>query len=220
MSVAVFGLAATPPPQTPFPPAVPPRYNPRSWRPPLALDRKMSRLLFALVLAVSSCPALASEPPPTTATRYIAKVSFLKVDGGKQLSLNTEVIGTKGTPLKTALGGKDGLTLTLDMHDLPNTMPTQYVAQFKLVEIGKDGKENVLSAPALVTTVGRPAKIMVGQEKGDRIEVDLVVREISGASSAASGHPNKSPSQIIVGGVTPRIIIQEEEEEKLGVVSP
>jgi hypothetical protein len=122
------------------------------------------------------------------------------------MAVNTEVTGTKGTPLKTVLGGKDGLTLRLEMKDVPNAKPSQYLAQFKLT----NGRQ-VLSAPALVTTVGKPAKLMVGQEKGDRIEVDLVVREIAAASSAVSA------SQIIMGGVTPRTIIQEEEEEKLGV---
>jgi len=182
----------------------------------------MPRLLPVVILLGSCCPAFASEPPsPATVAQYTAKVEFLRVGGGKEIvAVNTDITGTKGKPTKAVLAGKDGLALTLDMRDLPGSSPTQYLAQFKLTEIGKNGKENLLSAPALVTTVGRPAKLMVGQEKGDRIEVDLVVRETAAASTASSDHPNKPPSQIIMGGVTPRIIIQEEEEEKLRVPAP
>ena len=173
----------------------------------------MPRLLIVALLFGSCGPILAAEPSSVAPARYSAKVKFLRVDGGKQIiAVDTEVTGTKGKLLKTALAGKDGLTLTLDMQDLPGSTPTQYLAQFKLT-----GKGRVWAEPKLVIVVGRPAKLMVGHEKGDRIEVELVVRDIAAASSAASGHPNKSPSQIIMGGVTPRIIIQEEEEEKLGV---
>ena len=42
----------------------------------------------------------------------------------------------------------------------------------------------MLSAPTIMTTADTPAKLMVGQEKGDRIEVDLTVREVVSAASS------------------------------------
>ena len=166
----------------------------------------MPRLAAALIL-FGCCHVAASDTPPPTAARYVAKVKFMRVDGGKQIvTVETEVTGTKGTPLKADLSGEDGLILKLEMRDLPSGQPTQYLAQFRLT----NGRQ-VLSAPTLVTTTGRPAKLTVGQEKGDRIEVDLVVGEIGAASSAASGQVG------FVSCGSPRIIIQGEEEEKLPV---
>jgi hypothetical protein len=37
--------------------------------------------------------------------------------------------------------------------------------------------QKVLAEPALVTVVGRPAKFVSGAEVGDRIEIDLTVKE-------------------------------------------
>ncbi|MGA2256805.1 MAG: hypothetical protein ABSG53_19315 [Thermoguttaceae bacterium] len=170
----------------------------------------MARLFFACLLIGSSCHAAAAESAPsTTALRYVVKVKFLRVEDGKQIiAVDTEVSGTKGTPLKTNLGGKNGLVLKLDMRDVPGGSPPKYVARLKLVE-SKKGKENVLSAPTIMTTAGTPAKLMVGQEKGDRIEVELTVREVVSAASSLG----TSRMQI----VSPRIIISDGEEEKLGV---
>ena len=170
----------------------------------------MARLVFACLLIGSSCHAAvaAESAPSTTAPRYVVKVKFLRVEDGKQIiAVDTEVTGTKGTPLKTNLGGKNGLVLKLDMRDVPGGSPPKYVARLKLVE-SKKGKENVLSAPTIMTTAGTPAKLMVGQEKGDRIEVDLTVREIAAASSLGTSRMKM---------VNIPIIIQDEEEEKLGV---
>jgi len=179
----------------------------------------MPRFLLALILLASCCLATANEPAPTTASRFVAKVKFLRVDGGKQImAVNTEVTGTKGTPLKTNLGGKDGLTLRLEMRDVPDIQPSQYIAQFKLVETDRD-KDTILSQPAIMTTAGTPAKVMVGTS-ANRIEVELVVREIGAASPAASRPASTAGGKIIMGGVNPRIIIQEEEEEKLGIPAP
>ena len=94
------------------------------------------------------------------------------------------------------------------MRDVPGGSPPKYVARLKLVE-SKKGKENVLSAPTIMTTAGTPAKLMVGQEKGDRIEVDLTVREAVAATSSLG------TSRMKVVNIP--IIIQDEEEEKLGV---
>jgi type II secretory pathway component GspD/PulD (secretin) len=172
----------------------------------------MARFVFACLLIGSSCcAAVADSGPSANAPRYVAKVKFLRVDGGKQIiAVDTEVTGTKGTPLKTNLGGKDGLVLKLDMRDVPGGTPSQYVIQFKLIET-KNGKESVLSAPTIMTTAGRPAKLMVGQEKGDRIEVDLTVREVA---ATASSHGTS-----LMKMVNPRIIIQDEEEDRMEIQS-
>ena len=134
----------------------------------------MPRLLFVFIVFASCCFAVADEKsPPKTATKYTATIEFVKVEQGKQvIAVDTKVIGTKGTPLKVDLGGRDGLALKLEIQDLQGATPSQYLAQFRLIEKGK-----VLSAPTITTTVERPAKLFVGQEKGDRIEVDLTVKE-------------------------------------------
>ena len=167
----------------------------------------MARFVFACLLIGSWChAAVAADSGPTAnVPGYVAKIKFLRVEDGKQvITVETEVTGTKGTPLKTNLRGKDGLVLKLDMRDLPGGTPSQYVVQLKLVE-SKKGKEIVLSAPTITTTAERPAKLMVGQEKGDRIEVDLTVREVVSATSSLG----TSRMQI----VRPRIIISDGEEE-------
>ncbi len=171
----------------------------------------MARLVFACLLIGSSCHAAAAaeSAPFTTAPRYVVKVKFLRVEDGKQsIAVDTEVTGTKGTPLRTNLGGKNGLALKLDMRDVPGGSPPKYATHLELVE-SKKGKENVLSAPTIMTTAGTPAKLMVGQEKGDRIEVELTVREVVSAVSSLGTSRMKT--------VDIPIIIQDEEEEKLGV---
>jgi len=171
----------------------------------------MARLVFACLLIGSSCHAAAAaeSAPFTTAPRYVVKVKFLRVEDGKQsIAVDTEVTGTKGTPLRTNLGGKNGLALKLDMRDVPGDSPPKYATHLELVE-SKKCKENVLSAPTIMTTAGTPAKLMVGQEKGDRIEVELTVREVVSAVSSLGTSRMKT--------VDIPIIIQDEEEEKLGV---
>jgi hypothetical protein len=170
----------------------------------------MARLVFACLLFGLWChAAVAAEfAPAANAPRYVAKVKFLRVDGGKQIiAVDTEVTGTKGTPLKANLGGKDGLVLKLDMRDVPGGTPSQYVIQFKLIET-KNGKENVLSAPTITTTAEKPAKLMVGQEKGDRIKVDLTVREVATTSSLETSRMKM---------VNIPIIIQDEEEDRMEI---
>ena len=170
----------------------------------------MARFIFACLLIGSCChAAIAAESVPSvTAPRYLVKVRYLRIDGGKKtIAVETEVTGTKGTPLKADLAKRDGMVLKLHMRELPGGTPSRYVAYLKLVE-SKNGKEIVLSAPMLIVTAERPAKLMVGQEKGDRIEVDLTVRDVAAASSYGTSLMNR---------VNIPIIIQDEEEEKLGV---
>ena len=197
----------------------------------------MSRLVIACVLFASWCHAAASSEPMTTtkATQFAAKVKYLKVDDGKQIVVvETEVTGIKGTPLKTTLGGKNGLTLKLEIQDVPGGKPSQparYFARFRLVE-RKGDKEMVLSQPALMATVGQPAQILIGNEN-DRIDVDLTVWEIVSAANeskptahipAKSGQPPAPAVSSLesppIKMATPRLIIQEEEEDKLGVQPP
>jgi hypothetical protein len=141
----------------------------------------MPRFLIACMLLGSWCHAAAEETAsPAAAPRYAAKIKFLKIDRGRQImAVNTEVAGTAGMPLKTTLRGRNGLVLKLEMQDVAGSAPAQYLARFKLVETGRH-KEIVLSEPTLVTTVGHPAKLMVGEKDGDRLELDLVVREVVG----------------------------------------
>jgi hypothetical protein len=203
---------------------------------PYTVEQIMSRLVMACVLFGSCCHAATSSEPlfPANATRYAAKIKYLKVDGGNQImAVETEITGLKGTALKTTLGGKNGLTLKLEIQDVPGSKPSQYLAHFKLLET-KGDKVVVLSAPAIVTTVGHPAKLMVGQEKGDRIEVGLTVREIASAATepkATSDKPAKSkplPASAAASSygtsvmkmVNVPIVIQEEEEERLGIPLP
>ena len=172
----------------------------------------MDHLLSVVILLGSCCPVFASEtpPPPANAARYSAKIKFLRVDGGKQtIAVDTEVTGTKGKPLKTALGGKDGLTLNLEIHDLAGSTPTQYLAQFKLT----NGRQ-VLSEPALVTTADKPAKLMVGAEHGDRIEVDLIVKEGAAAKAQPPAAAPSSHGTSLMMMVDPRIIIQDKDDEE------
>jgi hypothetical protein len=170
----------------------------------------MFRFAFTCLLIGSWChTAFAAESAPSAKTpRYVATVRLLQVESGKlSTAVETEVTGVKGTPLKTNLASK-GLVLKLDMRDVPGDARSQYVAQFSLVE-SKQGKQVVLSAPTITTTAGVPGKLTVSQEKGDRIEVDLTVREVVPASIYGNS---------LMTVVTPRII-QDDEEDKMEVTS-
>jgi len=143
----------------------------------------MTRFILACLLVGSCCHAVADDaalaPNPT---RFATKIKFVEVRQKQKqtMTVETEVTGTKGTPLKIDLGGQSmGRQLRLEMHDVPETQPPQYFAQFRLVEVKKGRVQKVLAEPALVTVVGRPAKFVSGAEKGDRIEIDLTVNEVA-----------------------------------------
>jgi hypothetical protein len=141
----------------------------------------MLRLLIVCLLAGSCCHAVADEaaPVPNT-TRFVAKIKLVEVREKQTMTVETEVKGTKGTPLKIDLDGQSmGRQLRLEMHDVPDTQPPQYFVQFRLVEVKKGRVQKVLAEPALVTLVGSPAKFVSGAEKGDRIEIDLTVNEVA-----------------------------------------
>jgi Flp pilus assembly secretin CpaC len=141
----------------------------------------MTGLLIVCVLLGSCCHVAADEADPApNATRVVAKIKFVEVRQKKIMTVEAEVTGTKGTPLNIDLGGPNrGRQLRLEMHDVADTQPPQYFAQFRLVEMKQGRVQKVLAEPALVTVVGRPAKFVSGAEKGDRIEVDLTVNEVA-----------------------------------------
>ncbi len=174
----------------------------------------MTRFIVACMFVGSCCQAVADEAAPVpNATRFVAKIKFVEVRQKQTMTVEAEVKGTEGTPLKIDLGGQSmGRQLRLEMHDVPDAQPPQYFAQFRLVEVKKGRVQEVLAEPALVTVIGRPAKFVSGAEKGDRIEIELTVKEVGTAASAASGEGIATRSGLILGGVTPRIIIEEEDE--------
>lgn len=142
----------------------------------------MSRFLFLAALLAPWCLFSAQAEPPASATaQYVAKIRFLEIaeEGKRKLALTTEIQGTHGSPLKVAVGGVNGRVLRLEIQDTPETTPTQYDAQFRLIQAGTDGEEAVISAPRLVALAGTPAKVMIGEENGDRIEIDLTVTEVA-----------------------------------------
>jgi hypothetical protein len=202
----------------------------------------MSRLLLACLL-LGLCHSAAAETASTASgTRYVVKFKFLKVDqkGTRNTAIASEVAGTKGTPLRTDLRVPNGMVLKLDIREVADSQPTYYVAEFKLIEAKKDGKQKVLAKPTILTAVGCPASLKIGAEASDRIEVNLIVNEKVSAEDGgkkATQSPTKNyqpcplaeldqtrdntpPSRIIMGGVEPRIIIQDEEEERLSIPTP
>ena len=147
----------------------------------------MTRLLIVCLLLATCCHAAADEAASASnAIRFVARIKFVEVRQNQTMTMETEVKGTKGTPLKIDLGGQSmGRQLRLEMHDVPDTQPPQYFAQFRLVAVTKERVQKVLAEPALVTVVGRPGKFVSGAEKGDRIEIELTVKEVGTAASAA-----------------------------------
>jgi hypothetical protein len=198
----------------------------------------MSQLLIArLVLGLCSL-VVAAEPvaTPKNDARFVAKITFSRfvAKDNHKTSFATEVAGTKGEPLKVNLGGVNGLRLLIDIREVENSRPAQYLAEIKLMEMGSDGRPRALSAPKIVTTAGQAAKVSVGVEGQDRTELSLTITEKTAANSDGpkpgdQTPAGKKPTSISTGPdgatslmkmVNPRIIIQEEEEEKLGIEMP
>jgi hypothetical protein len=164
----------------------------------------MARFVFACLLVGSWCPvAIAATPRLTPNTPlYVATIKYVLLEDGKEtFTCNTTTMERIGVAMKVTLGGvqsatnsggKDGridtdaLDLKLDMLGVPGTTPSQYDAQFRLTEIN-NGKQIVRSEPRLIATVGKPARLRIGGEKGDRIEIDLTVRETTWAELLARG---------------------------------
>lgn len=175
-----------------------------------------------------------NDTTPTNAVHYVAKIKFLEVRQKQTITMQTEVSGVAGVPLKTDLSGSSmKRQLKLQLQDVPSSKPTQYVAEFQWVEIQKDGTVTVLFAPKLMTTVGVPALIRVGEEKGDRFEINLTVTEgvsVANKPKTTTQNPTNSKQPTVcnptttssgtlrMGFVTPRIIIQEEEEDRLPII--
>jgi hypothetical protein len=55
--------------------------------------------------------------------------------------------------------------------------------------------QKVLAEPALVTVVGRPAKFVSGAEVGDRIEIDLTVKEAGVRNSPRKSEGSRQPGE-------------------------
>jgi hypothetical protein len=197
----------------------------------------MASLFAVCLLIVSSCQ-IADEPPcPTGKPGYVVKIRFLEVRQAKTFGASTEVGGIRGSPLKIEVARILERRLYLEVQEVPGTQPTQYLVELRGSEVQQDGSLKVLFEPKLVTTVGRPATLKIGERQGDRIEVEISVREDTVAIPAASGQPNqpkprttapatgKPPPPSVPSNlgtsrmqmVDPRLIIQEEEEERLPV---
>jgi hypothetical protein len=177
----------------------------------------MFQILLASLMLGSFCQTAISETrPSTTRPRCTAKVTFVRIVESKQvIVVNSEVIGFKGEPLKAAWCNKGRLTLKLEIQEVPDTTPAMYLARFRLTET-KMGKKSVLFEPEIVTAVDTPAKLTVGNEKDNRIEIEVTVRE--GVSGSDQPKTATADGKTILGSVTPWLIIQDEaEEERLGI---
>lgn len=105
-------------------------------------------------------------------TRYMARVRVRTVESGRTNEIQTEVSGTVGQPLELSVAGNGPLRLDMAVRDLAGTGPRQYQAEFRLTKA-----KEVLSSPKLTTLVDRPAQIFVGEQGGDRIEIEVLIRE-------------------------------------------
>ena len=196
-----------------------------------AADSASPTKVAPCVVPTAEAPHVVNTAPPN-AVHYTAKIKFLEVRQKQAVNMQTEVSGVVGTPLKTDFSGNCmGRRLMLQLQDIPGGKPTKYVAQFQWVETQKDGKESVLFAPKVMTTAGVPAVVKVGDEKGDRFQLDLTVTEGTPAANkpkpatstlTSSIRPAPSASSnlgtSLMHMVDPRIIITGEEEERLSVV--
>jgi len=61
----------------------------------------------------------------------------------------------------------------------------QYVVQFKIIEVAKDGKKDVLGAPKLTVKAGEEGRITVGKEQ-DGISCTALIKEIEGGIEAVT----------------------------------
>lgn len=129
-------------------------------------------------------------------------------------------MGKTGTPLSCNFDGPNSLVLQLDVRDMPGTQSAFYVAEFKLLEATKDKKQRVVHHPTIATKAGVPARLRTGDKDGDRVEVELTISE--GMTLATDPKPSTRSNlgMSMMQMVNPRIIITEEEEERLGIVPP
>ena len=68
----------------------------------------------------------------------------------------------------------------------PGPEAHQYVVQFKITDVAKDGKADVVLAPELVVKAGEEGKMSVADEKGQVVDGDQLMAVIA-RSWAASG---------------------------------
>ena len=70
---------------------------------------------------------------------------------------------------------------------VPGTEAHQYVVQIKIIDVAKDGKMDVLSAPKVTVKAGEEGKINVGDEKEQNgIFCTALVKEVEGGIEAVT----------------------------------
>ena len=184
----------------------------------------MLRIWVACLLLGGWSNAVAAEEvkPSPSDVQFVANVKFHSETAHGSQDIRTQIACLKGTPLIHELGGTidehvvPGLswkplndmlggrfdrmerherTVYLDLCEVAGTQPTQYRAEFRLIEIKNGGKPTVLAKPTLVTVVGQPAKLTVGEAGKDRIEVEIVVNERAAVQHAAAQPAALGPPQ-------------------------
>jgi hypothetical protein len=69
----------------------------------------------------------------------------------------------------------------------PGAEAHQYVVQVKIIDVAKDGKTDVLSAPILIVKAGQEGKITVADEKEQNgVFCTALVKEIEGGIEAVT----------------------------------
>lgn len=69
----------------------------------------------------------------------------------------------------------------------PASEAHQYVVRFKIMDVAKDGKTDVLSAPQIIVKAGQEGKAMVADEKGlDGVFCTAIIKEIEGGVEAVT----------------------------------
>ena len=93
-------------------------------------------------------------------------------------ALDTKIVGTVGTPLKLALGGTGKTRIELEIDEVANSKPKQYVVQFTVVDTKPGGTEVFLPSPKLFIQEGIPSGLKVERENGNRMEIEMTVTEV------------------------------------------
>ncbi len=136
-----------------------------------------ARTLVGLLLA-AGCNALWADDPAAEKSYLMqAKIHLLQVKEGKTTSIDTQLTGAVESPLKSEFGGVNGTLFKIEITRVPGASPTQFKAQIYHVQ-GKGANERVLASPTLITLAGQPATVQIGNVGGDRLELELEVREL------------------------------------------
>ncbi len=127
-------------------------------------------------------------------------------------ALDTKIVGTVGTPLKLALGGTGKTRIELEIDEVANSKPKQYVVQFTVVDTKPGGTEVFLPSPKLFIQEGIPSGLKVERENGNRMEIEMTVTEVpppkhavqtakaeppTGEAAATDEKADKKPTQYV-----------------------